>query len=73
MRTRKLNVIFGPPGTGKTTVAEVTGVSKENIQVDRLIMCDCYPEHCTHGETCWCEPQVETINGTRVIIHNEPN
>lgn len=38
-----------------------------------LVMCDCYPEHCTHGDTCWCEPTIEIINGNRVIIHNEPN
>lgn len=42
-------------------------------ELDGLVMCDCYPDHCTHGETCWCEPQVEIINGNKVIIHNEPN
>ena len=36
-------------------------------------ICDCYPEHCTHGNTCWCEPKIEIVEGTKIIIHNEAN
>lgn len=39
---------------------------------ERIVMCDCYPKHCEHGDTCWCEPTVEIFeNGNKVIIHNE--
>ena len=40
---------------------------------ERLVMCDCYPEHCVHGDTCWCEPELEIIDGNKLIIHREVN
>ena len=35
-------------------------------------VCDCFPEHCLEGDTCWCEPRIEYVEGGgRIIIHNE--
>lgn len=76
----QLKAMSAPVNSARTAelTIEVTGVSEEsaaneeNIQVDRLVICDCYPSHCEHGDTCWCEPIVEVFeNGNRVIIHNE--
>ena len=52
--------------------------SKENAEtstrpIQRLVMCECYPKHCEHGTTCWCEPTVVRIDGVNVIIHNKAN
>ena len=38
-----------------------------------LCVCDCYPEHCLHGDACWCEPEIKTIGDNKVIIHKEAN
>lgn len=40
---------------------------------EALVMCDCYPMHCEHGGSCWCEPKIEVVNGTKIIIHNKAN
>ncbi len=37
---------------------------------ERIVMC-CYPNHCKYGDTCWCEPEIETINDIRIIVHRE--
>ena len=37
-----------------------------------VVMCACYPSHCEHGDTCWCEPAVELLDsGDKLIIHNK--
>ncbi len=48
-------------------------VPEEGCEVHDLGVCDCYPEHCLkpeHGE-CWCSPEVEIINNSRLTIHQE--
>ena len=35
-------------------------------------VCKCYPEHCTHGEDCWCSPDLEKLeDGTTLVIHRD--
>ncbi len=30
-------------------------------------------EHVTDGRLCWCDPEVEVVDGGRVIIHRSMN
>jgi hypothetical protein len=40
--------------------------------IDPVVMCACYPSHCEHDDTCWCDPAVELLdNGDKLIIHNK--
>ena len=41
--------------------------------VDEALVCNCYPEHCTHSPECWCDPEIQYTDGDRVIIHRRPN
>lgn len=36
-----------------------------------LCVCDCYPKHCEHGDTCWSEPEIIVINDNKIIVHTE--
>lgn len=39
---------------------------------EAVVMCACYPNHCEHGDSCWCEPRVEIVDGGgKIVIHNE--
>lgn len=39
---------------------------------EAVVMCACYPSHCEHGDTCWCEPTVELLDsGDKLIIHRK--
>lgn len=43
-----------------------------NDEQEVMTVCDCYPEHCTHGDSCWCEPTVlPQEGGESIIIHRE--
>jgi len=35
------------------------------------LLCECYPNHCEHGDKCWCEPEVYEVNGVKIIVHRE--
>lgn len=37
--------------------------------VDRLVMPDYYPGHNTESEECWREPEIEIVDGTKIITH----
>ena len=49
-------------------------INKDDIEPNELLrVCDCYPDHCTHGDTCWCEPELEIVNDIKIIVHKEAN
>ena len=50
---------------------EIQSATDTQGLLEALVMCGCYPEHCTHGGTCWCEPTIEIVNGSKIIAHNE--
>lgn len=60
--------------TGSTEVKTKESAQPQTSQYCELLVCDCYPEHCTHGDTCWCEPEIRhERNGTKIIIHRGAN
>jgi len=42
-------------------------------EIPFLKTCECYPNHCTDGINCWCDPDVHILFNNRVIIHRYVN
>ena len=43
-----------------------------NDKPDEVIeVCNCYPDHCTEGDECWCEPEIIVVNDNKIIVHRE--
>ena len=42
---------------------------KSDIEV--IEVCQCYPEHCTNGDECWCEPEIIVVDENKIIVHRE--